>query len=199
MLVFFYDILIYLVDVETHEKYLRVVFEVLRKHQLFLKQSKCVLGAKEVEYLGHLISSDGVQMDKQKVMRVLDWLVPKNLKELRGFLGLTSYYRRFIKGYGEMARPLTDCLKKGVFKWSESASGAFEKLKKTMTVAPVLALLDFEKTFMVETDASGLGVGVVLTQKGRPINYFSKALSPKHQTQFIYEKELLVVLLAVKK
>lgn len=117
VLVFFDNIQIYLEDVESHEKHLRIVFEILLKHKLFLKQSKCVFGANEVEYLGHLISAEAVQMDKQKVIGVLDWPVPKTLKELRGFLGLTGYYRRFIKGYGVMARPLTDCLKKEGFKW----------------------------------------------------------------------------------
>lgn len=184
---------------EAHVGHLKAVFEVLRIHHLFLKLSKCVLGAREMEYLGHIISAEGVNMDKQKVVGVLDWPIPTTLKALRGFLGLTGYYRRFIKGYGVIAKPLTDCLKKGGFQWSETATVAFDKLKRAMTTAPVLALPNFNRTFIVETDASGLGVGAVLTQEGRPIAYFSKALSKKHQTLSIYEKEMLAVLLAVKK
>ncbi|XP_022728798.1 uncharacterized protein LOC111284385 [Durio zibethinus] len=158
-----------------------------------------VFSATEVEYLGHVISDKGVEMSKEKVLSILNWPQPQNVKELTGFLGLTGYYRRFIKGYGLLAKPLTDLLTKDAFKWDESTSESFTKLQIAMTTAPVLALLDFGKVFMVETNTSSLGVGAVLTQDGRSIAYFSKALSTKHQILSVYEKEMMAVIMAVKK
>ena len=109
------------------------------------------------------------------------------MKEFRGFLGLTGYYRRFIRAYGTLAKPLTELLKKGEFKWTEQAQLAFDSLKKAMTTAPILALLDFESTFVVESDPSSTGIGAVLSQQGCPIAYFSKALGPKYQALSVYE------------
>ena len=117
-------------------------------------------------------------MDSRKVSCIQDWAVPKNLKELRGFLGLTGYYCRFIKGYGVIAKPLTDLLKKGNTEWSPKAQQAFDNLKQVMIYAPVLALPNFNILFVVESDASNEGIGAVLSQGGRPIAYFSKGLSP---------------------
>ena len=138
-------------------------------------------------------------MDSRKVSCIRDWAVPKNLKELRGFLGLTGYYRRFIKGYGVIAKPLTDLLKKGNTEWSPKAQQAFDNLKQVMISAPVLALPNFNILFVVESDASNEGIGAVLSQGGRPITYFSKGLSPRHQVLSVYEKEILAILAAVKK
>ena len=113
VLVFFDDILVYSTTWEDHLHHLQLVFELLSQHQLFLKLSKCDIGASQVEYLGHIISAHGVAMDSKKVSCILDWAIPRTLKELRRFLGLTGYYRRFIKGYGVIAKPLTELLKKG--------------------------------------------------------------------------------------
>ncbi|WVZ09465.1 hypothetical protein V8G54_013995 [Vigna mungo] len=137
-------------------------------------------------------------MDREKVAAVLEWLEPRNIKELRGFLGLTGYYRRFIRDYGKIAKPLTDLLKKGMFKWSTEGAMAMQKLKEAVTTAPVLILPDFAQTFVVECDASGTGVGVVLSQKNRPIAFFSKALSESSLTKSIYEKELMALVLAIQ-
>ena len=137
-------------------------------------------------------------MDPKKVECMLKWPVPRNLKELRGFLGLTGYYRRFIKGYGVLAKPLIDLLKKGSYIWSEKTQPAFEALKQAMVSAPVLALPDFNTLFVVESDVCHKGIGVVLSQKGRSIAYFSKGIGPKYQMLSVYDKEMLAILAAVK-
>ncbi|GJS18308.1 putative mitochondrial protein [Tanacetum coccineum] len=199
VLVFFDDILIYSKSLEEHVVHLRNVLEVMKTHQLYAKLSKCVFGTKQVEYLGHVISAEGVSTDPTKIKAMEEWPVPSNVKQLRGFLGLTGYYRRFIKAYASISRPLTLLLKKNSFQWNEESQVAFESLKKAMISAPVLALPDFDKEFTVETDASGIGIGAVLIQGGHPIAYLSKTLSAKHQLMSTYEKEFLAVILALER
>ncbi|KAL0329707.1 UNVERIFIED_CONTAM: Transposon Ty3-I Gag-Pol polyprotein [Sesamum radiatum] len=199
ILVFFDDILIYSKTWEEHLQQLQLTLEVLRKNQLFAKRSKCDFGKQSVEYLGHIISVNGVATDPSKVECMKSWPLPKDVKGLRGFLGLTGYYRKFLKDYGTISRPLTELLKKDGFLWTDSATAAFEQLKAAMVSAPVLALPDFAKPFVVETDACDKGIGAVLMQDHRPIAYLSKALGPRTQGLSVYEKEFLAILLAVTK
>ena len=141
------------------------MFKTLAEHQHYAKLSKCVFSTSEVEYLGHVISGQGVETDPKKIEAMKEWLVPKTLKALKGFLGLTGYYRKFIKGYGQIASPLTALLKKDTFAWSDKAEQAFEKLKEAISQPSVLALPDFTQSFVVKCDASGVGIGVVLINK----------------------------------
>ncbi|MCH81226.1 retrotransposon protein [Trifolium medium] len=199
VLVFFYDILVYSPSWKCHLQHLEWVLQVLNHHELFAKLSKCSFGQKEVEYLGHLVSGSGVSMDANKVKDVLAWPKPTNVKQLRGFLGLTGYYRRFIKSYAQIASPLTELLKKDGFHWNTDAETAFHKLKQAITTAPVLGLPNFSEPFTLETDASGTGVGAVLGQRGHPIAYFSKKLSLRRQKQSAYIRELLAITEALAK
>jgi hypothetical protein len=188
VLVFFDDILIYRKTWTDHLTHVDRVLHLLSQHQLFLKQSKCAFGTSEVEYLGHLVGKDGVKVDPKKIEAMQDWPHPKNLKILHGFLGLTSYYRKFVKNYGKIATPLTALLKKNSFTWTLAISQAFQTLKMAMCTTPVAALPDFTKTFVLECDASGKGIGVVLVQEGRPLAFTNKQLSERNLGKSIYEK-----------
>ena len=156
-------------------EHLRIVFQTLREHQFFAKSTKCTFAQQQLEYLGHIISDKGVQTDPEKTLAMARWPTPQNVTELRGFLGLTGYYRKFIKNYGIISRSLTDLLKKNiVFVWTPTNQEAFQQLQTTLVTAPVLALPDFNKPFTIETDASNVGIGAVLMQQGHPIFYLSK-------------------------
>lgn len=199
VLVFFDDILIYSPCIESHVQHLTEVLSVLKRHKLYAKRSKCAFGVRQVEYLGHIISGEGVKTDPEKIKSMVEWPTPRNLKALRGFLGLTGYYRRFIRSYGVITKPLTQLLKKDNFHWNTEAEEAFEKFKKLMVEAPVLALPDFTQPLILETDACETGIGAVLMQKGQPIAFFSQSLCPRNQALSTYEKELLALMTAVTK
>jgi len=156
ILVFFDDILACSPSLEAHLLHLRTAFETLRQHILFAKMSKCSFGTREIEYLGHVISTDGVSTDPNKIEAMKDWPNPCNVKQLRGFLGLTGYYRRFIRNYGQLSKPLTELLKNEAFHWSEEAQIAFEGLKLATVTALVLALPDLTKPLRLKLMHLGL-------------------------------------------
>jgi hypothetical protein len=178
VLVFFDDILIYSSSWSDHLHHVKLVLEAMRTHQLFLKCSKCSFGEESMAYLGHIISAEGVAMDSDKVLAVVDWPIPRSIRALHGFLGLAGYYRKFIRGFGTIAAPLTTLLKKDGFLWTSQTATVFDTLKTALTTTPVLQLPDFAIPFIVECDASGSGFGVVLHQGDGPIAYFSKAIAP---------------------
>ncbi|GAU49705.1 hypothetical protein TSUD_182030 [Trifolium subterraneum] len=199
IIVFFDDILIYSTTLEDHLHHLDQTLQILQEGQFFLKQSKCVFAQRQIEYLGHIVSTKGVEPIQAKVQAIQQWLVPRSVKALRGFLGLTGFYRRFIQGYATIATPLTQLLKKDQFGWNQEAQLAFETLKMAITQAPILVLPNFSLPFTVETDASGVGMGAVLSQQNHPIAFFSKPFCPILLRSSTYVRELFAITAAVKK
>ena len=129
---------------------------------------------------------------------MLDWPKPTNISDLRGFLGLTGYYQKFVRDYGIIARPLTNLLKKGFFKWSNETDDAFQKLKQAMTTTPTLAMPNLKEPFIIETDASGNGIGAVLSQQGKPNAFMSKSPSSSKQSWSTYAKEMFAIIQAIQ-
>lgn len=168
-MVFFDDILIYSPSWEDHLTHLQQVLEIMQYNSLHANLKKCDFGTTQIHYLGHIISEKWVETEPAKIKDIVDWPQQVNLKQLRGFLGLTGYYRRFIKDYGKICRPMTQLLWKDAFEWNKEASASFEQLKRVMTTPPVLSLPDFQEPFVIETVASGQGMGAVLMQKGTPL------------------------------
>jgi hypothetical protein len=198
-IVFFDDILVYSKTYEDHIRHLEQVLSLLAKHQWKVKPSKCSFAQRSIAYLGFVVNAQGVTTDPSKVIDIQKWPVPTNLKELRGFLGISGYYRKFVRHYGVISQPLTHLLRKGVpFVWSADTQKAFELLKQALISAPVLALPNFAKKFEIETDASDSGVGAVLLQEGHPLAYVSRGLGPRTRGLSTYEKEYMAILLAVE-
>jgi hypothetical protein len=156
--------LVYSKDILSHVTHLREVLTLLRKHNFYLKLSKCIFAQQQLRYLSHIVSAEGVATDPSKTDDMLTWPTPTNTTELRGFLGLTGYYRKFVPHHGILSKPLTTLLKKKQFSWTTSAQEAFVTLKEAMTKTPVLALPDFSQPFELETDACDTGIGAVLLQ-----------------------------------
>ena len=176
-----------------------LVLQIFYDHHLYAKNSKYVFGKKEVEYLRHIVSAQGVHVDPTKIDAMKNWPPPRTLKSLRGFLGLTGYYRKFVKDYGNIAALLIALLKKDAFAWTPATECAFEKLKQAMCTTPILAMPDFSKPFTIENDACDNGLGVFLLQDERPIAFTSKSLSGKNLASSTYEKEMMAILHAVQK
>ncbi|GJZ52542.1 ty3-gypsy retrotransposon protein [Tanacetum coccineum] len=168
-------------------------------HELYVKKSKCVFGTDSLEYLGHIISGRGVKVDPKKVSAVSGWPVLTSQRQVRIFLGLAGYYRRFIKNYATVVAPLFNLLQKNGFKWGETEGAAFSVLKGKLTHAPILGLPDFEDTFVIEADAFDVGIGVALLQKEQPLGYFSRKLGPRMKVAATYQKELFAIVEAVYK
>jgi hypothetical protein len=185
VLVFIDDILIYSKSREEHEEHLKLVLQVLREHQLYAKFSKCDFFQKQVHYLGHVISEEGVAVDPDKIKSIMDWPTPKDVSDIRSFMGLAGYYRRFIKGFSKIGFPITSLQKKGVkFIWTSECEERFQELKYLLTNAPVLKIADPNKDFLVCTDACKEGLGGVLMQEGHVICYESRKLN-EHEINYV--------------
>jgi hypothetical protein len=184
---------------EEHIQHLQQVFTLLSNDKWQIKLSKCTFGQQSVSYLGHVVSQSGVATDPSKIDSIQLWPEPKDVKQLRSFLGIAGYYRKFVRHFAVMARPLTDLLKKGaLFIWTSVHSEAFAALKHALVTALVVSSPNFDKPFQLQTDASDAGVGAVLLQDGHPLVFVSKALGPRTRGLSTYEKEYLAILLAVQ-
>ncbi|MCO5608596.1 hypothetical protein L7F22_062809 [Adiantum nelumboides] len=196
--VFFDDVIIYSKTIEEHKEHLKVIFQALRDNKLYVNQKKSEFFLQEIQYLGHIISKNGIRMDPAKLEVIKDWPTPRNLHEVRSFIGMCAYYRRFIEKFSLIAGPLHDLTKKNVkYVWTEKRQQAFDTLKQKLISQPVLALPDLSKPFEVQCDACGDCLGAVLLQEGHAIAYESRRLSSDEQILGIYEKELLAVLHAL--
>ncbi|CAL1353211.1 unnamed protein product [Linum trigynum] len=199
VIVFIDDILIYSRSKEEHEEHLRVVLQKLKEEKLYAKFSKCDFWLEEVLFLGHMISGHGVEVDPKKIEAVTNWAPPKNVSEVRSFLGLAGYYRRFVEGFSSIARPMTQLLQKGkAFVWDEKCQTAFESLKEKLTSAPVLALPTSGGEYSIYSDASYQGLGCVLMQDKKVIAYASRQLRPHEVNYPTHDLELAAVVFALK-
>jgi hypothetical protein len=177
VVVYIDDILIYSSSLEEHVEHLRKVFQRLRENKLYAKLEKCKFGVTEVDFLGHRITQEGLIMDNHKVKAILDWEPPKSVPALRSFLGLASYYRKFIKNFVKIAAPLTNLLRKSAvsYDWDEACDEAFGTLKGILVKAPVLKLPDFDKDFEIHSDASDFAIRGVIVQDGKPVAFESRS------------------------
>jgi hypothetical protein len=199
VVVFIDDILIYSKDEEEHARHLRIILTRLREHQLYAKFSKCTFWLEEIQFLGHVLSTKGIALDPSKVKDILEWKPPTTVHQVRSFLGLAGYYRRFIPDFSKLVKPITSLLKNDTkFNWSSKCNEAFEQLKVLLTTAPVLAQPDIKKPFDVYCDASGSGLGCVLMQEGRVIAYASRQLRRHEEHYPTHDLELAAVVHALK-
>ncbi|GBG62761.1 hypothetical protein CBR_g32351 [Chara braunii] len=198
VIVYLDDILIFSKTVEEHVAHLDKVLSLLRQHKFKINGEKCEFGRTRVLYLGHEISAEGLRPDDAKVASIRDWPRPQSVTKMRSFLGMTGYYRTFVKNYSIVAAPLTDLTRLDTpWEWTDECEAAFRHLKHALTHYEVLKLPDPDKPFIVTTDASQYGIGVVLAQKEgpklRPVEHMSKKMSSQKLAKSTYEKELYAV------
>jgi hypothetical protein len=199
VVVFIDDILVYSKNEEEHVGHSHVVLQRLREHHLYAKLSKCDFWLKEIKFLGHTISQAGIDVDPDKVQELMNWKPLTTVRQIRSFLGLAGYYRRFILDFSRIVKPITELPKKEAkFVWSQKCEDAFHALRQHLTTAPVLAQPDSSKPFDVYCDASGTGLGCVLMQDNRVIAYASRALRPHEQNYPTHDLELAAVVHALK-
>jgi hypothetical protein len=199
VVVFIDDILIYSKNEEEHAQHLRIVLTRLREHRLYAKFSKCAFWLEEIQFLGHVLSARGIAVDPSKVKDLLEWKPPTTVHQVRSFLGLAGYYRRFIPDFSKLVKPITSLLRNETkFHWSSKCNEAFEQLKVLLTTAPVLAQPNINKPFDVYCDASGSGLGCVLMQEGRVIAYASRQLRRHEEHYPTHDLELVAVVHALK-
>ncbi|GJV09375.1 putative reverse transcriptase domain-containing protein [Tanacetum coccineum] len=178
VIVFIDDILIYSKDEREHEEHLKAILELLKEEKLYAKFSKCEFWIPKVQFLGHVIDSRGIHVDPAKIESIKDWASPKTPTEIRQFLGLAGYYRRFIEGFSKIAKSMTKLTQKGIkFDWGEKEEDAFQLIKQKLCSAPILALPEGSEDFVVYCDASHKGLGAVLMQREKVIAYASRQLN----------------------
>ncbi|GJX88135.1 RNA-directed DNA polymerase [Tanacetum coccineum] len=193
VVVYFDDILIYSSSLEQHLSHLRQIFSVLRAQKLYANGKKCHFLVTEVTFLEYIVTGSGIKMDPAKVEVIISWPTPSTIHDIHSFHGLASFYRRFIQNFSSIIAPLTECIKGGRFTWTSEAAKAFDIQKAKVTEAPVLALPNFDKVFQVKCDASGVGIGGVLSQNQRRIAFFSEKLNDARRKYFTYDKEFYAI------
>ncbi|KAG8489038.1 hypothetical protein CXB51_017121 [Gossypium anomalum] len=199
VVVFIDDILVFSRDEEEHAEHLRTVLQILREKQLYAKFSKCEFWLREVGFLGHIVSAEGIRVDPSKISAIVNWSPPKNVSEVRSFLGLTGYYQRFVQGFSMIASPMTRLLQKDVkFEWTDECQQSFNRLKDLLTKAPVLVQPEPGKEFVIYSDASLNGLGCVLMQEGKVIAYASRQLKPHERNYPVHDLELAAIVFALK-
>ncbi|KAL0543870.1 hypothetical protein IC582_018975 [Cucumis melo] len=199
VIVFIDDILIYSKTEAEHEEHLRMVLQTLRDNKLYAKFSKCEFWLKHVSFLGHVVSKAGVSVDPAKIEAVTGWTRPSTVSEVRSFLGLAGYYRRFVENFSRIATPLTQLTRKGApFVWSKACEDSFQTLKQKLVTAPVLTVPDGSGNFVIYSDASKKGLGCVLMQQGKVVAYASRQLKSHEQNYPTHDLELAAVVFALK-
>jgi len=199
VIVFIDDILIYSKNEQEHKEHLRIILQILREQQLYAKFSKCEFFQSKIQYLGHIISKEGISVDPDKIKAITEWSVPKDVSDVRSFMGITGYYRRFIEGFSKIAYPITSLQKKGTkFNWTDKCQESFEKLKHLLTTTPILKIADPNKDFLLCTDASNEGLGGVLTQENCVIAYESRKLKQHEKNYATHDLELAAIIHALK-
>ncbi|KAL0544440.1 hypothetical protein IC582_019555 [Cucumis melo] len=199
VIVFIDDILIYSKTEAEHEEHLRMVLQTLRDNKLYAKFSKCEFWLKQVSFLGHVVSKAGVSVDPAKIEAVTGWTRPSTVSEVRSFLGLAGYYRRFVENFSRIATPLTQLIRKGApFVWSKACEDSFQNLKQKLVTAPVLTVPDGSGSFVIYSDASKKGLGCVLMQQGKVVAYASRQLKSHEQNYPTHDLELAAVVFALK-
>ncbi|KAL0546159.1 hypothetical protein IC582_016065 [Cucumis melo] len=199
VIVFIDDILIYSKTEAEHEGHLRMVLQTLRDNKLYAKFSKCEFWLKQVSFLGHVVSKAGVSVDPAKIEAVTGWTRPSTVSEVRSFLGLAGYYRRFVENFSRIATPLTQLTRKGTpFVWSKACEDSFQNLKQKLVTAPVLTIPDGSDSFVIYSDASKKGLGCVLMQQGKVVAYASRQLKSHEQNYPTHDLELAAVVFALK-
>ncbi|GJY82760.1 putative CCCH-type zinc finger family protein [Tanacetum coccineum] len=193
VIVYFDDILIYSSSLEQYLSHLRQIFSVLRAQKLYANGKKCHFLVTEVTFLGYIVTDSGIKMDPAKFKAIISWPTPSTIHDICSFHRLASFYRCFIRNFSSIIAPLTECMKGGRFTWTSEAAKAFDILKAKVTEAPVLALPNFDKVFQVECDASGVGIGGVLSQNQRPIAFFSEKLNDARRKYSTYDKEFYAI------
>ncbi|KAL5555350.1 hypothetical protein UlMin_037586 [Ulmus minor] len=199
VIVFIDDILVYSRSKEEHEEHLRITLQTLKDHHLFAKFKKCEFWLDKVAFLGHVISKDGVAVDPAKIEAVSNWNQPRTASEVRSFLGLAGYYRRFVEGFSKISTPLTNLTHKDMkFQWNDACERSFQELKRRLVSAPVLTIPSGEEGYMIYSDASGIGLGAVLMQHGKVIAYASRQLKDYEKKYPTHDLELAAVVFALK-
>ncbi|GJP62824.1 hypothetical protein CLOP_g19847, partial [Closterium sp. NIES-67] len=199
VLVYLDNILVYSKTENEHTQHLKWVLGKLREHKFYARLWKCHFYKHELEYLGHLVGNNGLKVDPKNVVAVQNWPVPQDVCQIRSFLGLANYFRRFLENYSTVVAPLTALTRKGsAWEWTRQCQEAFDKVKTKLTNGPVLVLPDPSKPYEVVTDASTVGIGAVLLQEGRPVAFESRKVSPAEQRYTTSKQELLAVVHALR-